>query len=284
MRWTWCLFLFACAKPPVQAAPAQSSEDIPPHTQALMDAYKNMEAERAMRRAAPAPTCPGDTPAERRERYLRSVGGCVEAPDPIDVGLDVGPRAQWPALYAALDAKQGVDRCFNHASAYLGVTGALQLRVELASDGEIKAVHAPGENGPDVACCARRALQGVKLPAPGRPLAVQLSSDDPTPAAPPGQLIGLRKEDIKAVISSHESELPSCFEPAIRAGLNHGGRVTVKFVIAPDGEVARADVESDELGATGAACCLVSKVRSWKFPKPKGEGIVIVSYPFALQR
>jgi hypothetical protein len=284
MRWTLCLFLTACATPAAQTAPAQQTTDIPPHTQALMDAYKNVEAQRAMRQAAPVPSCPGeDTPLQLREKYLRAMGGCVDGLGPWDPGLDLGSRAQWPALHAALDAQQGVDRCIRHARTFFDLPDGVSLRVEVSAEGAITSVRGEGEQSADVACCVRGALQHVRLPAPGRPLALALTSAYDAPTQKPGHVGGLRKDGIKAVITEHEHELPSCFEPALREGLSHGGSLTVRFVIAPGGEVARARIQSDEVGSPSAACCLVQKVRGWTFPKPEGDGPVVVTYPFVLQ-
>ena len=42
-------------------------------------------------------------------------------------------------------------------------------------------------------------------------------------------------------------------------------------------------VQTSTLGNARVDQCIADAVRRWGFPKPKGGGIVVVSYPFVLQ-
>ena len=55
----------------------------------------------------------------------------------------------------------------------------------------------------------------------------------------------------------------------------------MKFVIAKDGSVASSTTESSTLGTAAVEGCINGRVTRLRFPRPKGGGIVIVSYPFA---
>jgi outer membrane biosynthesis protein TonB len=53
-----------------------------------------------------------------------------------------------------------------------------------------------------------------------------------------------------------------------------------RFVISRDGSVSGAQVKSSTLNDPALESCVGDVFMSMQFPKPKGGGIVIVSYPF----
>jgi hypothetical protein len=278
MRWTPLALLLSCAPPAAQTPPAQQTVEIPAHTQAMIDAYRNIQA-RAVPRTS-APQCPGeDSAAVRRQKYEQAVHGCVEENQGLDPALDVALREQWPALYAALDAqKDAVERCIREGEPFFDLSGAVTTRLELASDGAIQSVRTVRDDSsaPAVACCVRHELRQARLPAPGRALALELVTAYDHP--PPKRTLG--KEEIRAVVDAHLSEVRACYDAA--ASQAHSGQLTLRFVIAAGGEVPRARVVEDGLGSPSAACCVVAKLRSWHFPAPPDGGVVPVTYPFVL--
>ena len=46
-----------------------------------------------------------------------------------------------------------------------------------------------------------------------------------------------------------------------------------------DGKISETYVESNSMGNKNVANCITGRIRSWRFPKPKG-GSVTVAYPF----
>ena len=56
--------------------------------------------------------------------------------------------------------------------------------------------------------------------------------------------------------------------------------MTVKFTIAKDGQVSAAKTKVSSVSNSAVEGCLNKTMMKLKFPAPKGEGIVIVSYPF----
>jgi hypothetical protein len=94
----------------------------------------------------------------------------------------------------------------------------------------------------------------------------------------------LPKEAIRAVITSHLSEVRRCYEGALETRPKLVGRVEIKFVIAPLGVVAAATVKSSEVGEPLLEHCIARAVRSWLFPRPEDRGIVVVTYPFVLEQ
>lgn len=93
----------------------------------------------------------------------------------------------------------------------------------------------------------------------------------------------LDKEIIRRIIRRHINEVKFCYQKELQANENLGGRVIVQFTIAATGQVVVSKVQSSTLGNSQVEQCIAQAVRRWLFPKPKGGGIVHVSYPFVLR-
>jgi hypothetical protein len=57
----------------------------------------------------------------------------------------------------------------------------------------------------------------------------------------------------------------------------------VKFVISKTGSVSKASTKTTTMANKAVEGCINSRFMRFKFPEPKGGGIVIVSYPFIFQ-
>jgi hypothetical protein len=93
----------------------------------------------------------------------------------------------------------------------------------------------------------------------------------------------LDKEIIRRIIRRHINEVKYCYQVELQANPNLYGRVVVQFTIAATGQVVVSKVQSSTLNNGKVETCIAQAVRRWLFPKPKGGGIVIVSYPFVLR-
>ena len=91
---------------------------------------------------------------------------------------------------------------------------------------------------------------------------------------------GLDKSLIDEVIKRHMNQIRYCYQRELNKDPNLSGKVTVFFVIAPDGSVSKARVKSSTLGSDAAEACITKRFHSFQFPEVKGGGIVMVSYPF----
>jgi hypothetical protein len=111
-----------------------------------------------------------------------------------------------------------------------------------------------------------------------------LSQDDRSDALQrhPFALGALGKPLIDAVIKNHMDAITLCYQYALKRQPDNQGKVVVKFIIAPDGTVWRAEMKSTTMTHPDAEYdqCMVELFLGMKFPEPKGDGIVIVSYPF----
>jgi outer membrane biosynthesis protein TonB len=91
---------------------------------------------------------------------------------------------------------------------------------------------------------------------------------------------GLLQEEVGAVIHKHMDEVRYCHESAMLYHPNANGKLLVKFSIAPNGTVESAATETSTLEDPQMENCILKKLKTWRFPKPKGGIHVAVSYPF----
>ena len=86
---------------------------------------------------------------------------------------------------------------------------------------------------------------------------------------------------IDDVIMGHLGRIRYCYESGLARDPGLQGKLAVKFTIAPDGSVCRASRRSGDISDPRVVGCVLRRFMSMRFPAPQGDGIVIVSYPFA---
>ncbi|MBN1210196.1 MAG: AgmX/PglI C-terminal domain-containing protein [Myxococcaceae bacterium] len=91
---------------------------------------------------------------------------------------------------------------------------------------------------------------------------------------------GLDKDVIAKVIRRHQNEIKYCYESELNKNPSLAGKVAVAFTIDPTGAVSEAAVTETTLDNSTAESCMLSRIRRWKFPEPKGGGVVAVTYPW----
>jgi TonB family protein len=91
---------------------------------------------------------------------------------------------------------------------------------------------------------------------------------------------GLDKDVIAKIIRSHQNEIKYCYETELNKNPSLAGKVAVAFTIDPTGAVSEANVTETTLNNSTAENCMLSRIRRWKFPEPKGGGVVAVTYPW----
>lgn len=91
---------------------------------------------------------------------------------------------------------------------------------------------------------------------------------------------GIRKDQIDRVVKDHLQAIRYCYQSELQREPELGGKVVVKFVIDRYGAVSTSNVKSSSMEHPGVEKCVADRFFRMRFPKPKGEGIVIVSYPF----
>jgi hypothetical protein len=162
-----------------------------------------------------------------------------------------------------------------------GTTGAQGVQIGTKGLGE----RGPGFGG------GGNALHGQGLGLEGwgrdaRTQAGELASSGVKPASVLPQtdsgiiLGGLDKSQIDSAIKRHLNQFKYCYQRELTKDPTLGGKVTLKFTITGSGEVSAAQVKNSSLGSDAVHQCLSNTMMRIQFPEPKGNGIVIVSYPF----
>jgi len=99
-------------------------------------------------------------------------------------------------------------------------------------------------------------------------------------AGDPIILGALDKSLIDRVVKSHLAQIRYCYQRELAKNPKLFGKIVVKFVISKDGTVSSATTKSSTMNNPIVERCVNSRFMRMRFPKPKGGGIVIVSYPF----
>ena len=98
-------------------------------------------------------------------------------------------------------------------------------------------------------------------------------------AGSPIILGAIDRSSIERVIKRHLNQLRYCYQRELQKDPDLEGKITVRFVIAADGNVASAEVDVSTLDNPVLESCVVRRFRRMKFDAPAGGGIVIVRYP-----
>ena len=94
------------------------------------------------------------------------------------------------------------------------------------------------------------------------------------------EIAGMDKALVDAVIRRHLQSIRYCYQRELQREPSLAGKITVRFVIANDGSVSNVSTKSSTLGNAEVEGCINNRFYKMDFPKPKGNGIVFVSYPF----
>ena len=94
----------------------------------------------------------------------------------------------------------------------------------------------------------------------------------------------LDKELVRKVIQDHKQQIRACFESLLNRYPDLNGKVQSQFTIGAEGQVLQSSVSQSTTGSKELDSCVASHVRLWEFPRPKGGGTVVVSYPFIFKQ
>jgi len=91
---------------------------------------------------------------------------------------------------------------------------------------------------------------------------------------------GLDKSLIAAVVQANIGQIKHCYERQLIVDPNVFGKVVAAWTINKDGAVSVSSVKKTTMNNKTVENCIAGKIKTWAFPKPKGGGQVLVSYPF----
>lgn len=93
----------------------------------------------------------------------------------------------------------------------------------------------------------------------------------------------LPPESIQRVVQKNAGKFRDCYQRALLRSASTSGRVVVRFVIGPDGSVARAEEQSASLPDRTLRECVLRAFFELDFPNPNEQRIV-VEYPLLFAR
>jgi Ca-activated chloride channel homolog len=122
---------------------------------------------------------------------------------------------------------------------------------------------------------------GGGLALHSQPLAMRPVGDaDLGSKAPPAITGSLDKSLIQSAIQSMRGRIRRCYEQRLEADPSLSGRIIVALSIGPDGRVLAAKIDAKTLEDAELERCILSAMRSLRFPPPAGGGTIQVRYPF----
>lgn len=115
------------------------------------------------------------------------------------------------------------------------------------------------------------------------------SSPDPEPTVDEPVVCGsadvpcMDRALLRQVIHRRRAQIRYCYETRLAQVPDLAGKLSVRFTIGPEGAVAAASSAGSTLGDDAVAHCVLSRIRSWVFPRPRAGGVVEVVYPFVFK-
>lgn len=102
--------------------------------------------------------------------------------------------------------------------------------------------------------------------------------------APGAQSSGRDRDQIMAIVNSHNSAIQSCYQRALKRNPSLRGKIVVRFTINYLGKVSKVDVVSSTLSNASVERCIVSRIRRWDdfgvIDKSKGSATIRQVYTF----
>ncbi|GAC1348371.1 MAG: hypothetical protein NVSMB23_29320 [Myxococcales bacterium] len=95
------------------------------------------------------------------------------------------------------------------------------------------------------------------------------------------QVVGhIDPELIRKVVHDHRAQIRTCYEMQLNARPNLAGKLVAAWTIDAQGNVVEAHTQESALHDRTVESCVSGKIKTWRFPIPKGGGEVFVTYPF----
>ncbi len=93
---------------------------------------------------------------------------------------------------------------------------------------------------------------------------------------------GLDPDVIAERIRRYLPQIQNCYEQGLTIRPKIKGKVMVGFTILGNGKVGKRSVIETSMNDSFTEKCIIKKIGTWVFPKPRGGGTVDVKYPFIL--
>jgi len=87
-------------------------------------------------------------------------------------------------------------------------------------------------------------------------------------------------ELIRRVVHDHRAQIRTCYETQLTVKPSLAGKLVSAWTIDQSGVVTEAHTQESTLRDHAVENCVAQKIKTWRFPIPKGGGEVFVTYPF----
>lgn len=88
---------------------------------------------------------------------------------------------------------------------------------------------------------------------------------------------------LRKVLQRNAGRFKQCYESSLKSNSKLSGKIALELVVGERGRLVDVEVVTDSLGAPDVTRCVVSNLRTLRFPAPEG-GEVVVSYSFVFTR
>lgn len=204
-----------------------------------------------------------------------------QRPDPTKVGLlgvfsTKGTQSKLDQAYSGSGELQGM------ADAATGYAGQAENRAGNNIGSKLKDVGAGGKGSATIGIAGvgtqgrGTGTTGYGTGGIGQKGSVQINVGGQD-AEIPGTM---DREAIRRVIREHIREIRNCYERELQRSPDLYGKLVLEWDIEEAGRVSRVAVKSNELGNKSVAQCIMSHLKTWKFPDPPKDQIGRVVYPF----
>ncbi len=99
----------------------------------------------------------------------------------------------------------------------------------------------------------------------------------------PEEVGGLDREVIEAIIRRRQDRIRLCYERQLNFSPQLSGKISIHFVIGKAGQVLTSSILEDTMKNQSVSQCVLTEVKSWTFPPPRGGTLVNVDYPFVFE-
>lgn len=90
----------------------------------------------------------------------------------------------------------------------------------------------------------------------------------------------LSREEIERVLRRAKNRIKHCYDKEVAKDPNLAGKVVPQWVISGTGKVGSAKAAQNTMGNKAVGSCVVRVIKGLTFPKPRGGGQVLVTYPY----
>ncbi len=205
----------------------------------------------------------------------------AQEPDPM-AGKSGLTKAQTdPVMRAATPRFKG---CYDQAlKRNPNIGGSMLVKIVIGAGGKVsQSVVLQSLKDVDLDVCLTTVARGLTFPAPykGKPVTL----NHPFAFAPPqgGRRLGkLSDGQLNGVFSRARSSFRRCYDDRLVKKPKIGGEIILALTVLPSGDTKNVRLSEDEIGDLPLAKCILSLAQELRFPRPKFNGEVDVTYPLS---